>query len=147
MRSTPLTRSVDAFKALAHPGRLRMQAMLQDGPLAVCQITSVLHLAASTVSAHLGELRRAGLLDDHKEGRFVSCALTSEPGARRLVADALRAVEDDDQVREDRRRASQLRRLGAPAQRPRPWPSRRRTAGKHVEPHGRPRRQAPDRSA
>jgi hypothetical protein len=31
------------------------------------------------------------------------------------VADALRAVEDDEQVREDRRLASQLRRLGAPS--------------------------------
>jgi DNA-binding transcriptional ArsR family regulator len=115
MRLSPLGRSVDSFKALAHPGRLRVLAMLQDGPLSVCQITAVLHLAASTVSAHLTELRRAGLLEDHKEGRFVSCALSRGPEVRRLVADVLAGLEGDEQVGDDRHLASLLRRLGAPS--------------------------------
>jgi DNA-binding transcriptional ArsR family regulator len=115
MRPSPLSRSVDGFKALAHPGRLRVLAMLQDGPLSVCQITAVLHLATSTVSAHLADLRRAGLLDDHKEGRFVSCSLSSEPENRQLVVGALRGLEADEQVREDRHLASLLRELGAPS--------------------------------
>lgn len=115
MTPSPLRRSVDSFKALAHPGRLRMLAMLQDGPLSVCQITAVVHLAASTVSAHLTDLRHAGLLEDHKDGRFVSCALSRDPETRRLLADALRSVEEDEQVREDRHLASMLRELGAPS--------------------------------
>jgi ArsR family transcriptional regulator len=115
MRSSLLTHSVDAFKALAHPGRLRVLAMLQDGPLSVCQITAVLHLAPSTVSAHLTDLRRARLLEDHKQGRFVSCALSGEREVRKLAACALGGLEADEQVREDRRLASQLRELGAPS--------------------------------
>jgi DNA-binding transcriptional ArsR family regulator len=115
MRLSPLSRSVDSFKALAHPGRLRILAMLQDGPLSVCQVTVVLHLAASTVSEHLTELRRAGLLEDHKEGRFVSCALSPESEVRQLIADALRGLEGDARVREDRQLASLLRELSAPS--------------------------------
>ena len=52
---------VRTHKALAHPGRLRILAMLRGGPLCVCQMTAVLKLAPSTVSAHLSELRSAGL--------------------------------------------------------------------------------------
>jgi DNA-binding transcriptional ArsR family regulator len=115
MRLSPLARSVDAFKALGHPGRLRILAMLEDGPLSVCQITAVLHLAPSTVSAHLTDLRRAGLLEDHKEGRFVSCALSRDREVRRLLADALSGLEGDEQVREDRHLASLLREVGAPS--------------------------------
>jgi DNA-binding transcriptional ArsR family regulator len=42
--------------------RLRILGMLRGGGLCVCQITAVLDLAASTVSAHLADLRRAGLV-------------------------------------------------------------------------------------
>ena len=115
MGPSPLSRSVESFKALAHPGRLRIMAMLQDGPLSVCQITAVLHLAASTVSAHLTDLRHAGLLEDHKEGRFVSCALSRDPEIRQIVADALGSLSGDEQVRQDRHLASRLRELGAPS--------------------------------
>ena len=62
---------VDAVKALAHPGRLRMLAMLQGGDLCVCQMTAVLDLAASTVSSHLSDLRRAGLVTERKSGKWV----------------------------------------------------------------------------
>ncbi len=59
MTRSPLSNQVDRYKALGHPVRLRILAMLRDGGLCVCQITAVLGLASSTVSAHLAELRRA----------------------------------------------------------------------------------------
>lgn len=62
---------VDLFKALSHPIRLRILALLHDGEHCVCQITETLDLAASTASEHLGELKRAGLLSERKEGRWV----------------------------------------------------------------------------
>jgi ArsR family transcriptional regulator len=55
---------VEAAKALGHPGRLRILAMLRGGPLCVCQITAALGLSGSTVSAHLSDLRRAGLVTE-----------------------------------------------------------------------------------
>ena len=67
----PLSGTVDLLKALAHPVRLRILAMLRGGELCLCQMTAVLDLAASTVSAHLGDLKRAGLVEERKDGRWV----------------------------------------------------------------------------
>ncbi|HEY8233280.1 MAG TPA: ArsR family transcriptional regulator, partial [Vicinamibacteria bacterium] len=39
--TNPLTETVHALKALAHPGRLRILAMLRGGELCVCQMTAV----------------------------------------------------------------------------------------------------------
>lgn len=74
--TTPLARLVQIHKAIAHPVRLRMLAMLRTGPLCVCQMTVIVKLAASTVSEHLAELRRAGLITERKEGRWVEYRLS-----------------------------------------------------------------------
>ena len=56
--------AIAATRALGHPARMRAAAMLRSGELCLCQITEVLKLAPSTVSAHLKELKRAGLIED-----------------------------------------------------------------------------------
>lgn len=76
MTMTPLARLVQVHKAIAHPVRLRMLAMLRGGPLCVCQMTVVVKLAGSTVSEHLSELRKAGLITERKEGRWVEYRLS-----------------------------------------------------------------------
>ena len=50
------------FKALSDPNRLRILKMLQTKDLCVCEITSVLNLATSTVSKHLSILRDSGFI-------------------------------------------------------------------------------------
>jgi arsenate reductase/ArsR family transcriptional regulator len=94
---------VEVAKALGHPGRLRMLAMLRDGPLCVCQITSVLGLSGSTVSAHLSDLRRARLVAEQKLGKWVHYRLTDDASMRGLVRDVLRLVGGDPQLFEDAR--------------------------------------------
>ncbi len=106
-----LARTVAITKALAHPARLRILAMLRDGDLCVCQIAAVLELAASTVSAHLAELRRNDLLTERKKGKWVHYALTSEPPLTRLIGDLLAAIEDDPRVRQDRQLVLALRQV------------------------------------
>ena len=69
---------VDGLKALGHPARLRILALLREGELCVCQVTEVLALAPSTVSEHLSLLRRSGFIDERKEGKWVFYALTSD---------------------------------------------------------------------
>ena len=78
MTNSRLSRLVRVQKALAHPVRLRVLAMLRRGPLCVCQMTAVLRLAASTVSAHLSELRRADLVVERKDGKWVEYRLADE---------------------------------------------------------------------
>jgi len=96
-----LDRLVEAAKAMGHPSRLRVLAMLRGGPLCVCQITSVLRAAASTVSQHLSDLRRAGLVAEQKRGKWVHYRLTEDAALSGLVQEALRLATGDERLRAD----------------------------------------------
>lgn len=100
---------VAATKAMGHPARLRMLGMLRSGPLCVCQLTAVLELAASTVSGHLAELRRAGLVTERKSGRWVEYRLATDGPAATLLPPALAHLRQDDQARLDTASVRQLR--------------------------------------
>lgn len=99
----------DRFKALSHPMRLRMLALLKDGELCVCQMMEVFDLAASTTSEHLSELRRAGLLRERKEGRWVHVSLADDPALLGFLASLWPGLDGDPQVRADRQRAEAVR--------------------------------------
>lgn len=100
---------VAVAKALGHPARLRMVAMLRGGELCVCQLTSVLRLSGSTVSAHLSDLRRARLVVEQKRGKWVYYRLSDDESMRRLLNEVLRLLTDDPQLREDARVIEALR--------------------------------------
>lgn len=109
MNSSKLDSAVAVARALGHPARLRTVSMLRTGELCVCQITEVLELAPSTVSAHLKELRQAGLTGERKEGRWVYVALAREPGVRAVVEAALAVAGDDGRLLDDRAFVERLR--------------------------------------
>jgi DNA-binding transcriptional ArsR family regulator len=109
-RST-LPTIIDAVKALAHPGRLRILAMLRGGDLCVCQMTAVLELAASTVSSHLSDLRRAGLVTERKSGKWVHYHLVGSGPLADLVGQALRLVDSDDRLAHDARTVGAIRKI------------------------------------
>jgi ArsR family transcriptional regulator len=113
MTTRILTSAVAVYKALSHPGRLRILAMLRGGELCVCQITAVLGVAPSTVSAHLTELRRAGLVAERKDGRWVHCSLADDEAARRHLAGVWETVDGDAQVAADEDLLSRLRTVPA----------------------------------
>ena len=64
---------VDAFKALAHPGRLEVFFTLVKarGELSAGQVQEGLGIPAPTLSHHLADLRRAGLVQARREERFI----------------------------------------------------------------------------
>lgn len=111
MKQSQLESAVAVARALGHPARLRTVAVLRSGELCVCQITETLKLAPSTVSAHLKELKQAGLTVERKEGRWVHIDLTEDGTLRKLVDTALTTLADDPQVVEDALLVAELRRL------------------------------------
>jgi DNA-binding transcriptional ArsR family regulator len=111
MTTPTLDSAVAIARALGHPARLRTVAMLRSGELCVCQITEVLKLAPSTVSAHLKELKAAGLIVERKEGRWVHIGLSSDTDVRAVVDASLVALDRDPQLAEDARFVVELRRL------------------------------------
>ncbi len=109
---TSLSRSVEAHRALGHAARQRLVAMLRDGELCVCQLMTVLELAASTVSAHLAELKRAGLLLETKKGRFVIYRWSDDAEAKAVLSDLTGRISKDPQVVADAKLVRALRRVG-----------------------------------
>jgi hypothetical protein len=85
--------------------------MLRPGGLCVCQITAVLDLATSTVSAHLAELKRAGLVDERRDGRWVRYRLAGDGEAARLLERVWALLASDPQVEADTRLVRGLRRI------------------------------------
>jgi DNA-binding transcriptional ArsR family regulator len=105
----PLQSAIGVLKAMGHPVRLRILAMLRGGELCVCQMTALLELATSTVSAHLADLKRAGLVNERKDGRWVFYRLTDEEPP--VLASVWETVSRDRQVQADARLLRQIRKV------------------------------------
>ena len=102
MRTSPLDLLVRIHKALAHPVRSRILAMLRGGELCVCQLNAVIGLAPSTMSAHLGELKDAGLVAERKSGRWVHYRIETQEWVEHVLEALWTALEDDPQIADDR---------------------------------------------
>lgn len=111
MTTSHLDRLVRIHKAIGHPVRLRLLALLRGGPLCVCQMNVVVKLAASTVSEHLSELRRAGLVADFKQGRWVEYRLADGVSEAPLLDSIWPMLEGDRDVAADAVLARELRRI------------------------------------
>jgi DNA-binding transcriptional ArsR family regulator len=71
-----MTNAVTALGALAHASRLAVYRLLvQAGPkgLAVGDLQARTRIPAATLTHHLHSLRRAGLVDDARDGRSIVC--------------------------------------------------------------------------
>jgi DNA-binding transcriptional ArsR family regulator len=66
--------AVEALRALSHDHRLAAyRTLVQAGPdgMAVGELRDALDLPAATLTAHLNQLRAAGLVHDEREGRVI----------------------------------------------------------------------------
>lgn len=105
---TPVNRLALTTKTLGHPARLRILAMLRHNKLSVCQIASVLKVAPSTASGYLLELRRADLVTEHRQGKWVYYRLTEEDPNDALLRFVLVLIGSDPQVQLDATAARRL---------------------------------------
>lgn len=111
MDTGALDRAISILKALSHPTRLRLVALLRPGGLYVCQAAAILEFPVSTVSEHLSELKRAGLVAERRDGRWVSYSLAGTPEVKVLLEGAWKLAASDAQLRWDARVARAVRRL------------------------------------
>ena len=107
--SEPLQSAIGVLKAMGNPVRLRILAMLREGELCVCQMTALLDLATSTVSAHLADLKRVGLVQERKDGRWVFYRLVEKEPP--LLASVWTTVARDPRVRADEQLLREIRKV------------------------------------
>lgn len=67
------------FQALGNETRLKILGLLAVQDLCMCDITTTLESAASTITHHLRMLQDANLIVPHQEGRFTVYSLNREP--------------------------------------------------------------------
>jgi SAM-dependent methyltransferase len=107
------------FRLLADEARLRLLRLLAVERLNVTELTSVLGLAQSGVSRHLGLLNDAGLVSEEREGGFTYFQVTEDLRQARdgfgplwpLLESQFRQMNDSSRVREDDVRLQEVLRL------------------------------------
>ncbi len=94
------------FAALSDRTRLRLLNLMADGEVCVCFFIDVLDQPQPTISRHLAYLRKAGLVADRRDGKWIHYSVT--PPADRVVREAfegaLRAIGADRSMEADRRK-------------------------------------------
>lgn len=68
---------IEALKALAHPLRFRILAVLAAGERNVGEIEQITGIAQPGLSQQLGVLRKAGLVDTRKHAKLVFYAVSA----------------------------------------------------------------------
>ena len=85
------------FKALAHPVRRSIVAMLRRGPMSSGDIAAGFDMAWPTVTGHLNTLRDAGLVETEKDGTSVRYRLNISAAEEAIgfLMELMRAGDDD----------------------------------------------------
>src|SRR5690242_20954371 len=78
----------ELFKALGHPGRIRVLEVLADGERTVSEMQPMVGIESSHLSQQLGVLRRAGVVATRRKGATVVYSL-KDP----LVAELLQVAK------------------------------------------------------
>jgi ArsR family transcriptional regulator len=81
----------ELFRALAHPGRIRVLEILAEGPHSVGELQPLVGIESSHLSHQLAVLRRAGLVTTDKQGASVIYAM-ADPELSNLLASARRLL-------------------------------------------------------
>lgn len=82
------------FKTLAHPDRLRLIGLLQQGEMGVSQLYQTMEVSQSLVSQHLKLCRLQGLVTERKEGTHVYYSLKN-PIVTSIIANAIEFQAQD----------------------------------------------------
>ena len=92
---------IKVAKAIADPNRVRIIKMLQHKTMCVCEIKTALEIAQPTASKHLKILEEAGLVEYHKDEKWVNYCLSdgrSSPYAASILGNLKHWLEDDPEI-------------------------------------------------
>jgi len=99
-----LRRAADAFRALAHPGRLRILSALDGRELCVCDVANLLGISMSGASQQLRALRTLGAVDYRASGKLAYYTV-SDPFWLEVADTVLRKLQPSEAAARSRRRS------------------------------------------
>jgi len=91
------------FEALADHTRLRLLNLIAQGEICVCFFTAILHAPQPTVSRHLAYLRKSGLVDARRDGKWIHYSLhqPEHASAARVLNAVLKELRQDPEMQKD----------------------------------------------
>jgi ArsR family transcriptional regulator len=92
------------FRALADRTRLRLLNLMSGQEVCVCYFIEILGLPQSTISRHLAYMRRVGLVQARREGKWMhySLAMTKQPTVQAILREVLNSFHSDREMERDR---------------------------------------------
>lgn len=97
---------LDIFKALSDETRLRIMKLLEGGELCVCDIVSAFDMVQPRISFHLRSLKKAGLVKDRKQGKWMHYSIDDSDIFKRLLILSILERVPKETVKQDRERLS-----------------------------------------
>lgn len=77
-KDNELETNTNIIKSIADPTRLKILYLLKSGELCVCEILEALDKSQSTTSHHLNILKKEGIINSRKEGKWIYYKLSDE---------------------------------------------------------------------
>ena len=98
------------FKTLSDPTRLRLLNLLACGETCVCDLADSLRVVQPKVSRHLARLKRAGLVEALREGKWMHYrwAKHGDSLVRHILLGLRQWMANDEKMKSERRRRSQV---------------------------------------
>ena len=96
------------FQALGDKTRLRLLNLLGDQEICVCYFVEILEQAQPKISRHLAYLRRAGIVEARRDGKWIHyrIVMPKNIGADQVLRQTLQWLKGDKEMQADRSRLS-----------------------------------------
>lgn len=110
-KAVPVGNLANLFAALADPTRLRLLNLMAGREVCVCYFVDILRQSQPKISRHLAYLRRAGLVQARREGKWMHYRLAApaDDAAAAILAATLRELQENRQMQVERARLESAR--------------------------------------
>ncbi|MEY2530861.1 MAG: ArsR family transcriptional regulator, arsenate/arsenite/antimonite-responsive transcriptional [Verrucomicrobiota bacterium] len=98
------------FRTLSDPTRLRLLNLLACGETCVCELSDTLRVVQPKVSRHLAQLKRAGLVEAQREGKWMHYrwAQQGDPLVRHVLLGLRQWMAGHEKMNGERRRRDEV---------------------------------------
>jgi ArsR family transcriptional regulator, arsenate/arsenite/antimonite-responsive transcriptional repressor len=97
------------FAALADENRLRLLYLMKEGEICVCYLQGVLQTNQPKISRHLAYLKRAGLVEARRDGKWMHYRLKKQESSQeKVLSETLLRLEKEAPIKKDAQRLKQI---------------------------------------